>query len=488
MASTTAGIETENTGPGEKITNDSETLDQNSALQNQATGPSTTINGNEDEIGAGAPATAEQQSEQTLPQAVSKPGAVAQFAMASLAGRTIEAKLLIPNTKVGIVIGKGGAMINHIRESSKASLDIAEPGQQNNNQSALPQERVLTFNGDFAAVYTAFQMVQQHLSVASQQQDPNNSTVVPPSLIETTILVPRNKTGGLIGRSGASINRVRNDSGATVKVGAPEDMILSEPDFRKCLISGTLDQVMQAFALVIHKLEETLAGAARLPGGGTSMHPHDHNRHHQSGHHHHGGHQNQGGHHHHPHHHMANQNTQNAVYMTGPAAHQPLAPGTMPVQFQVPNESMGAVIGRAGATINQIRQMSGAKVDIAQSVPGMPMRLVTVTGTPEQIQMAQYLIQVKMGGGALPTSSYGVVQMASTQAAATAATAGAAGPGGHHEYAIAQQQYYKDNQLENYGQYANQQEYQQQLQQMAAHQMQGAQGAGGYAMGGYPGF
>merc|ERR1719261_375729 len=87
-----------------------------------------------------------------------------------------------------------------------------------------------------------------------------------------------------------------------------------------------------------------------------------------------------------------------------PGMGAPLAPGTMPVQFQVPNESMGAVIGRAGATINQIRQMSQAKVDIAQSVPGMPMRLVTVTGTPDQIQMAQYLIQVKMGGGSLPQS------------------------------------------------------------------------------------
>ena len=49
----------------------------------------------------------------------------------------------------------------------------------------------------------------------------------------------------------------------------------------------------------------------------------------------------------------------------GPAMAAQLAPGTMPVQFQVPNESMGAVIGRAGATINQIRQMSGAKVRCA---------------------------------------------------------------------------------------------------------------------------
>ena len=69
--------------------------------------------------------------------------------------------------------------------------------------------------------------------------------------------------------------------------------------------------------------------------------------------------------------------------------------------------------------------MSQAKVDIAQSVPGMPMRLVTVTGTPDQIQMAQYLIQVKMGGGSLPQAG----QMAA---------GGAAGPPA--DYAQMQQQ------------------------------------------------
>ena len=53
------------------------------------------------------------------------------------------------------------------------------------------------------------------------------------------------------------------------------------------------------------------------------------------------------------------------------------------------------------------------------------MRLVTVTGTPDQIQMAQYLIQVKMGGGSLPQAG----QMAA---------GGAAGP--PVDYAQMQQQ------------------------------------------------
>lgn len=368
---------------------------------------------------------------------------IAQFALAALGSRSIETKLLLPNARVGVVIGKGGAMINHIRETSKATLDVSE-------STAASAERVVTFAGDFGAVYTAFSMVLQHLATAAQPGAMGLDLVAPPaSVIEATLLVPRNKTGGLIGRSGASINRVRSESGATVKVGAPEDIVASDPDVRKCVVSGTLDQVMQAFTMIVHKLEETPAGAARGPDpsvmgmyAATTLPPH-----------------------------------QQAPPMAGNSQpiQPPLAPGTMPVQFQVPNESMGAVIGRAGSTINQIRQMSGAKVEIAQSVPGMAMRLVTVTGTPDQIQMAQYLIQVKMGGGPLPTSSYLGITGSNTAS-------------NQHDYLAAQQQHQQAMQqqhlqqqlAENYGQY-NQQDYQQ-LQQMQQMHQQG----GGYHA--YPGF
>jgi len=152
--------------------------------------------------------------------------------------------------------------------------------------------------------------------------------------------------------------------------------------------------------------------------------------------------------------------------------------GSMPVQFQVPNESMGAVIGRAGATINQIRQMSGAKVDIAQSVPGMPMRLVTITGTPDQIQMAQYLIQVKMGGGTLP--SYGNMQGGGQQQG-----------GGGHDYQQQlqqQEQLQQQQQLQYQQQGYSQQDYmnQMQQQQLMQQQQQQQQQMGGY--GAYPAF
>lgn len=51
-----------------------------------------------------------------------------QYTLAALGDRTIETKLLLHNSRVGVVIGKGGSMINHIRDTSKATLDVSESG------------------------------------------------------------------------------------------------------------------------------------------------------------------------------------------------------------------------------------------------------------------------------------------------------------------------------------------------------------------------
>lgn len=386
-----------------------------------------------------APDYAQQGMAYAPPQAYAPQVApMAQYTIQALAGRQVEFKLLLPHAACGIVIGQGGAIVTMIRDATGAAVDVQESPAPPPLAGGAPQgsERIITLAGDFGAVYSAFQMVLQHLAAATQ--DPL-VTSKPPGSVEAVVLVPRNKTGGLIGRGGASINRVRQDSGATVKVGAPEDVVSGDPDVRKCVVSGGVDQVMAAFTLIVHKLEETPAGAARaadaVPQQGYAQNPY----------------------------------VQQQYAPQGMPAQ--LAPGTMPVQFQVPNESMGAVIGRAGATINQIRSMSGAKVDIAQSVPGMPMRLVTVTGTPDQIQMAQYLIQVKMGGGSLPTAGaqlaagqYDPAQISQQQQQAAAL---------QQQMLAAQQQQYAQN-PEMYQQQVAQQQALMAQQQQAA-QMQGGQ-------------
>lgn len=53
----------------------------------------------------------------------------------------------------------------------------------------------------------------------------------------------------------------------------------------------------------------------------------------------------------------------------------------------------GAIIGKAGTRIRKIRQESGAGITIDEPLPGASDRIITITGQPQQIQMAQYLLQ-----------------------------------------------------------------------------------------------
>lgn len=74
--------------------------------------------------------------------------------------------------------------------------------------------------------------------------------------------------------------------------------------------------------------------------------------------------------------------------------------GEISAQVQVPNESLGAVIGRAGSRIQEIRSLSAAKVTIDQTpVENSPYRLVSIVGSNESVEWAKYLITIAMSGG-----------------------------------------------------------------------------------------
>ncbi|OXB55636.1 hypothetical protein ASZ78_002857 [Callipepla squamata] len=65
-------------------------------------------------------------------------------------------------------------------------------------------------------------------------------------------------------------------------------------------------------------------------------------------------------------------------------------------ELTIPNDLIGCIIGRQGAKINEIRQMSGAQIKIANPVEGSTDRQVTITGSAASISLAQYLINVSL--------------------------------------------------------------------------------------------
>lgn len=68
-------------------------------------------------------------------------------------------------------------------------------------------------------------------------------------------------------------------------------------------------------------------------------------------------------------------------------------PGHTSTQVTIPNDMAGAIIGQGGRRIQEIRQKCGAQIKFADPEPGKKDRLITITGSDEQIQYAQYLMQ-----------------------------------------------------------------------------------------------
>lgn len=70
-------------------------------------------------------------------------------------------------------------------------------------------------------------------------------------------------------------------------------------------------------------------------------------------------------------------------------------------QIYIPNDMVGAIIGKGGAKINEIRQLSGSVIKINEPQDNSNERLVTITGTQECNQMALYMLYQRLGKEAL---------------------------------------------------------------------------------------
>ncbi|XP_006008965.1 heterogeneous nuclear ribonucleoprotein K isoform X2 [Latimeria chalumnae] len=62
-------------------------------------------------------------------------------------------------------------------------------------------------------------------------------------------------------------------------------------------------------------------------------------------------------------------------------------------QVTIPKDLAGSIIGKGGQRIKQIRHEAGASIKIDEPLEGSDDRIITIAGTQDQIQNAQYLLQ-----------------------------------------------------------------------------------------------
>uniref|UniRef100_A0A452EWL7 Heterogeneous nuclear ribonucleoprotein K n=1 Tax=Capra hircus TaxID=9925 RepID=A0A452EWL7_CAPHI len=80
-------------------------------------------------------------------------------------------------------------------------------------------------------------------------------------------------------------------------------------------------------------------------------------------------------------------------YAGGRGSYGDLGGPIITTQVTIPKDLAGSIIGKGGQRIKQIRHESGASIKIDEPLEGSEDWIITITGTQDQIQNAQYLLQ-----------------------------------------------------------------------------------------------
>lgn len=367
----------------------------------------------------------------------------------------LHVRAIISSAEAATVIGKGGENVTQIRKLAGAKCTVSE-------YSRGAVERILTVSGLVDAVAKAFGLIIRTLN-----QEPLEAPSTPQSkTYPLRLLIPHILIGSIIGKQGVRIREIQDASGA--RLNASESCLPLSTE-RSLVVLGVADAVHIATyyigSTLVEQLSDRFGGPAAsayalrdgrpqgvVPGG---MQVVPYVPQHAGG---------QMGRDKYPAQAMPPQRGPQtpyaAPYGQPPQAHapapmpygagsprtpyagagpqqpgpygapqgapqpahppqhpqQPMQGGAAPYpgqpitqQIFIPNDMVGAIIGKGGAKINEIRQLSGSVIKINEPQDNNNERLVTITGTQECNQMALYMLYSRLGesnknsaGGAMP--------------------------------------------------------------------------------------
>nr|XP_012232276.1 PREDICTED: heterogeneous nuclear ribonucleoprotein K [Linepithema humile] len=308
-----------------------------------------------------------------------------------------ELRLLIPSKVAGSIIGKGGQNITKLRSQYKASIIVPDcPGP----------ERVLTISSDLPTVLQVLNEVVPNLEENGSRHGSDE--------IDVRMLVHQSQAGCIIGKGGLKIKELREKTGARIKIYSntcprSTDRLISICGKPTTCIECIRELIATIKTVSTPRDHDFLINLRRGGGGGGGSGGGYEGGRGGGGY---GGGGNRGG----PPPYGGGNYNGDGWGMQGGAPNG-LGGGGNPgmggppmggnnqgnqsnmsgnktsTQVTIPKDLAGAIIGKGGARIRKIRSDSGAGITIDEPLPGSNDRIITITGIPSQIQMAQYLLQ-----------------------------------------------------------------------------------------------
>uniref|UniRef100_A0A7N6BYI9 K Homology domain-containing protein n=1 Tax=Anabas testudineus TaxID=64144 RepID=A0A7N6BYI9_ANATE len=293
---------------------------------------------------------------------------------------TLTIRLLMHGKEVGSIIGKKGESVKKMREESGARINISEGN--------CP-ERIVTLAGPTTSIFKAFSMIIEKLE-EDISTSMTNSTATSKPPVTMRLVVPASQCGSLIGKGGCKIKEIRESAGAQVQVAG--DMLPNSTE-RAITVAGTPQSIIECVKQICVVMLESPPKGVTIPyrpkpSGSPVI--------------------------------FAGGQVKNKsiclfvpvdfvtltvcqyyvgflfIFLAGMDA----SAQTGSHELTIPNDLIGCIIGRQGAKINEIRQMSGAQIKIANPVEGSTDRQVTITGSHASISLAEYLINARLSSEA----------------------------------------------------------------------------------------
>ncbi|XP_021770796.1 flowering locus K homology domain-like [Chenopodium quinoa] len=280
-------------------------------------------------------------------------------------GNDILFRVVVPSGQIGKVIGKGGHRVQKIRDDTKATIKIADPIARYEERVIIVSSRENEAGGISDAEKALLQIASliladdgssaPALSIAAAT-DPYAAAAGISGGHATTnsvkLLIAGSQAGGLIGVSGQNIEKLRNSSGATIAVLAPNQLPLcasAHESDRLVQISGEVSAVMKAVEEIGVELRQN------PPKQVISISP-----------------------------------TYNlSIARAAQNYMDPNAAEYVTLDMVISETMVGGLIGRAGSNISRIRTESGAMIKVFGGKGEQKHRQLQLIGSAQQVALAK---------------------------------------------------------------------------------------------------
>ncbi|KAL1922363.1 uncharacterized protein VTP21DRAFT_9902 [Calcarisporiella thermophila] len=258
-------------------------------------------------------------------------------------------RALLSTREAGIIIGKGGAKVAHLREVSGCKAGVSKVVQGVN-------DRVLTVSGQLEEVTSAYSIIAQTLL-----ENPPSNSITSDTIVSIRLLISHNLMGTVIGRQGAKIKQIQDASGA--RMTASKEMLPQSTE-RVVEVQGN----PEAIAVAVQEIGRCLL-EDRERGAGTVLY-------------------------------------NPAVRLDTATGRRDSSTGrresnSLPMRdanihtqnISIPSDMVGCIIGKGGSRISEIRRLSGSRISIAKEPhDDSGERMFTIQGTPESNEKALLLL------------------------------------------------------------------------------------------------